>query len=521
MVVVVVLAMVFSYGLYRFSTLMVEGLQLLARERPRVIRDLGDLPRVLGAVPSIAFATAMAPLLVTSVSFALATLYLASDLELLLVTPVPMRAVFLARFIEGLLPIYLTLFVLLLPALAGYGLALNYGPGYVVALPLVLLLLPLLPMSLGVLLTMALVRIMPPRRINELMAVLGGLLGVFVYVGTQLLGRSTRYLAPAETAGRLLRLDIPLLPTTWASRLLYASGTGDLTGTLRYGVPYLLATLGLFGLTLAFTERLYYHGWANMAGASGGRVRRRERQRAAEPWLGGPAGAILRKDLRMLPRDLQRLSQLLVPLALSIFWAWQLVSIPGARARSEGVLGSLTATALLVCVLIAGNLGLTGVSREGRGYWLLHLAPINPWPILWAKWTLAFLPFPIVGTFFAAVIGLLRHPPAGELLEAWAIVLMTGVGVSGITTGAGAAYPRFDWTQAQRMTSLRAGCLAPIAYYGYAGLMLLLTLGAEVLARRWGQPVVAAGWTAAALLTVIALLVPLRLAAAKMRRLEL
>ena len=514
------IAAVVSYGLYQLSGLFVRTIQAIARERPALLAQFGDLQGLLAAAPSIAFTSISIPILLTSASFALSTFYLATDLDLLVVTPAPMRAVFLARFIEGLIPIYLFLFVLLLPALAGYGLALGYGVGYIVALPPVLALLPLLPMSIGVLLTMVLARIIPPRRLRELMAILGGLLGFFVYIGTQVLSRSSRDIMTTESATRLLRLDIQALPTAWGARLLVAVGRGDGRDALVFGIPYVLATLGLFGLALLVTERLYYSGWIGLAGSQGGRVRRRRATEAWRwSWFQGPTGAILRKDLRTLPRDPQRLSQLLFPLALSAFWAWQILFM--RTGRFGGVMASLTSITLLVCLLIASNLGLTSLSREGTGYWVLQLAPIGPWPILWAKWTLAFLPFPIIATLFTVLAALLRNPPAGELVQSLLVVVLTGIGVSGITTGFGAAFPRFDWSQAQRMTSLRAGCLAPLAYYVYAGLMLLLTFGASMVAREWGPVALVAGWTSALLITALALVLPLWLAATRLRRLEI
>lgn len=519
-VALLALAASLSYGLFRLSGALVRGLRLLQREEPALIAQLGDLPGILAAVPSILLATATAPLLISSISFALGTLYLARDLELLLVTPVPMRSVFLARFLEGLLPTYLMLFLLLLPALIGYGLALDYRFGYALVLPLVLLLLPLLPVSAGVMLTMGLVRLIPPRRLRELMAVLSGLIGVLFYIGTQLLGRNPGVIGSAESAQRLLWLDAWWLPTTWAARAIVAAGRGDFGLLARYGLPYLFGSAGLFLLATAMAERLYYIGWAKVAG-NGERTRRRERRpRSSSVWPRGPAGAILLKDLRMLPRDLQRLSQLLIPLGLSVFWIWQLVSMRSGRL-GRGAFGSLTTIALLVCILLGSNLALSGVSREGRGFWLLKLAPISPWPILWAKWALAFLPFPIVASLFVVLVGLLRDPPALELLRSWVIVTLTGVGVSGIATGMGAAYPRLDWLNAQRMNSFRGGCLASIGYYTYAALVWAATIGAEPLVSRWGTPVVVGGWLIAVILTGLALWLPLALAARNLRRLDL
>jgi ABC-2 type transport system permease protein len=516
---IVLVGLVAMYGLFRFSRFAVTALRLVANEEPQLLPRLGDVERLLGVLPSIAFTSIAIPLLISSVSFALGALYLATDLDLLLVSPAPMRAVFLARFAEGLLPTYLFLFVLLLPSLVGYGVALRYGWTYFGTLPLVLLLLPLLPMSVGVLLTMALARVVPPRRLRELLAVLGGLFGFAVYLGSQMLTRQ-RSFATSATTERLLALDVAVLPTSWASQVLGAAGRGDAGIVLRYGVPYALVTLGLFGLTVFLTERLYYAGWIGLAGTVGGRVRRARRGAWRVPVARGAVAAIMAKDLRTLPRDPQRLSQLLFPLALSGFWVWQLLSMRGVRFGG-GVVVSLTTITLLVCLLITSNLGLTSLSREGTGFWQLHLAPIGPWPLLWAKWAVAFLPFPIIATLFTVLVAVLRDPPTAPLLRALLATVLTGVGVSGIATGAGAAFPRFDWSQAQRMTSLRAGCIAPVLYYLYAGTMLMLTLGVETYLQRPNTALIIAGWSVALVLTACALCIPLRVAAARLRRLEL
>lgn len=520
LIALVIIVLALSAGLYLVSNVIVRLLQELAREQPDLLREIGDLPQLLAAVPSAAFGVATIPLLLSSISFALSTLYLARDLDQLLVTPVPMRAVFLARFLEGLLPIYLLLFVVLLPALAGYGMASGLGAGYLVALPVVLLLLPMMPVSLSVLLTMVLVRVVPARRLRELMAALGGLLGVAIYIGTQVLSRSFDQVEAAQTMQRLRVLNQAWLPTAWPARLLLGLGTGDLAAVARYGLLYLLVTAGFFTFTLILFERLYYQGWTKVASTSGGQTRARGARTGRAPLLRGPAGAIFLKDLRMLPRDLQRLSQLLVPLAFSIFWGWQLIAGRGGRS-STILLTSLTGIALLVSVMIASNIGLTSLSREGRGYWLLQLAPVSPWSILRAKLALTFLPFPVVATTFVLLAWLMRRPPVSPLLESWVIILLTGVGVSAITTGLGAAFPRFDWNQAHRMTTFRAGCLAPLAYYSYTALMLTVTLGAARLAERGGGLVLIAGWVAALLLTAIACALPLGLASIRLRQLEI
>lgn len=515
-----------SYGLFRFTRFIVRVLRQLPQEMPELAAQLESLDQLFAAVPSFALGVFALPLLLTSVSFALSTLYLARDLDTLLVTPVPVRSVFLARFLEGLVPTYLLLFVLLAPALAGYGQALGYSPAYYLALLLVLALLPLLPISIGTLLTMLLVRIISPKRLRDVLTVVGALFGLAVYIGSQLFVQATEQLATPEAATQLLRFDTSVLPTSWGARALIAAGTYAWGELLLYGGAYIAATAGLFTICLALAERLYYIGWVSMAGSGGGKVRRRTRQATGAWLLSGPVGAIVRKDLRVLPRDLQQLSQLLMPLAFSVFWVWRLVSdsqLNEASSKAPAAIANagLVGLGIFVCIMITSNLGLRGVNREGQGYWLLHLAPISPWTVLWAKWSVAWLPFPILGTLFVALIGVLQQPPLGQLLQDWLLYTMTGIGVAGITVGLGAAFPKFDWQQPNNMTSARSGCIGSVLYLIYAALMLGVTIGAQFVAPQWGGWVYGVGWGLALVLTALALWLPLQLGATRLRNLAL
>lgn len=517
-----------SYGLYTFSKFIVRGLLHIEEVAPQLTVQFGSIDRFFAAVPSIMLTVFSFPLLLSSISFALSTLYLSRDLETLLVTPVPVRSVFLARFLEGLFTTYLLFFTLLAPALAGYGQALGYNYGFYLALFFVLLLLPLLPVSIGALLTMLLVRFIPAKRLRDVLTIVGGLFGFAIYVGSQMLTRANDFATP-QNAERLLSFDIPALPTSWGARVMIAAGTGDVQTLLVFGPLYLLATLGLFALCVVLAERLYYTGWVSMAGTGGGRVRRRA-QRALSPAegrsTGTPLGAIIRRDLRVLPRDLQQLSQLLFPLAISVFWIWRVIT---DAQFSEATIGApdafadttLVGMGLFVCVLIASHLGLTGLSREGNTFWLLRLAPIDVWTILWAKWLLAWLPFPLIGTLFVVTLGLLKQLAADQLIQDWLLVVITGLGVAGITTGLGAAFPKFDWQQPNKMRTARASCLGTVLYFLYSGLMLALISGAQLTAGMWGDWTYLVGWGVAILLTALALWLPMLLGATRLRSMEL
>lgn len=518
-IITVLAALAFAAFLTFTSLAIVRGLQFVAREEPELVAQFGGVDRLFALAPSLALGSALLLLLFSSISFALSTFYLSRDLDMLLVTPVPLRSVFIARFVEGLATPWLLLGLLLAAPLVGYGIGLGYGLGFYIAVLVVLVLLPLLPLGLGTLLTMVLVRVIPAKRLREVMTVLGSLLGVLFWVGTQLLANASTTVDPLD-AQQALRFDVPFLPSAWGARMLIAAGTADWSTLMRFSALYLPATIGLFLACVLLAERLYYNGWISINSAAGGRIRRRSRGEHV-PLLRGASGAIVRKDLRTLPRDLQQLTQLLVPLIFACFWLWQ-TSMGGSAGRSTPFWGvSTTGSSLFICVLFASNLGLSGMSREGRSMWLLQLAPVSPWAILRAKWLLAWLPFPLFGLVISIFLGWIGDLTVPGLLLNWLILVVVGCGVAGITTGLGAMFPRFDWDNPRRMVTTQAGCISPLFYLPYAGLMFALVSAPQFLAARWGAWVYALAWLLALALTVGAVWVPLQLAAARMRALEL
>ncbi|KAB8142313.1 hypothetical protein F8S13_15110 [Chloroflexia bacterium SDU3-3] len=486
------------YGLMRGAVsslrneFFLDALREAAQENPRlqVPTTLAELDAYLVGLPSTALLIALLMMLLTSFSTVLSSLYLSGDIDMLLVAPVPMRAVFVVKFFGGLSFPYLLLFMLLAPALLGFGHGMGYGPAYYVAALLAVLLLPLLPFSLGALLVMAVVRIIPAKRAREIVGVLGGLFGLAWYAFSQLSYRFSPSSGGAQMVGLLGRLNSPLLPSAWAGRAVAAAGAHQWATTLAYGLPFALVSLGGFAAALVLGERIYYAGWANMSSESG-RVRRREPRGQGEPQaplamripgLPVDAGAILFKDLRLFARDLRNVQQLLFPLMMSGFWIYQLFTssptIEDAPSAVNSALGLLTPVGIstFICLTFSSALGGPNISREGKAFWILRLAPISTRRLLLGKFALAFLPYPIMGTLFIGLISYLQHALPQHALVAWLIVQIVGVGLSAITLGIGASFPKFDWEKPTDQNSLQAGCLMPIFYILY----LALALGAIV-----------------------------------------
>jgi ABC-2 type transport system permease protein len=316
----------------------------------------------------------------------------------------------------------------------------------------------------------------------------------------------------------LLASDFPLLPSAWAGRALVAAGTGDALSLIVFGGLFAAASLGVFFGCLLVAERLYYAGWSNMA-TQGGRVGRRQAAggRRQEPqvsrssllvarlsaFLPAESRAILAKDLRLFGRDLRNLQQLIFPVALAGIWTFRLfTSPPNPEVDAElpafvRQLSDLLSAgiAFFICLSISSALAGTGVSREGKAYWILKLAPVSPIRILLGKLALAYLPFPAIGTPFLALLAALRGASPALFLEQWLLLMIAGLGCAAFTMGLGAAFPKLDWENPQQQSTWQTGCLGTLFYPVYLFLVVGLVVGGGALG---AGPL---GWVLAVLLT--------------------
>lgn len=542
-----------SYGFYWLTRELVRGITspAFAELLARAARESGgqlpgldaDVRTYLLALPALVLFVALAVLVLTSFTTVLSSLYLSGDIDMLLAAPVPMRAVFVVKFFGGLLLPYTLLFFLIGPFLLGFGHGLGFGAAYFASALLALALLPLLPTGLGALLTMAVVRVIPARRAREIVGVIGGLVGISWYIVTQFSSELAPRVATVQMLGYLQRFDNPLAPSAWAARALVAAGEGRWASLALYGGLFAASSLVVFAGCLALAERLYYAGWSNMA-TQGGRVRTKSQEpRAAGAlsrigsrflalgsFLPPESRAVLRKDLRIFPRDLRNLQQLIFPLVLAAIWSFRLIT-GGQEAPGDGApdwfrsLSSLASAGIsfYICLVLSGALSGSGVSREGRGFWLLKVAPISARRLLLGKLVLAYLPYPTVGLLFTLALTFLQRSGPADFVRTLALVLVAGLGVSSIGLGMGAAFPKFDWESPNKQTSFRAGCLSPILYMAYLALAIgavVLVPALGLLAADYALALTLGGWALFLGLTALVVWLALALGAARLEQIE-
>ena len=105
---------------------------------PQLLQYLGDASSLLESVPVIVVSAAFFGILLTSFGVLLQALYLAGDMDFLLSAPVPIRAVFISKLLQAILPNFGLVVLFGLPVLYGLGASRGYNLLY---FPLVLIVL--------------------------------------------------------------------------------------------------------------------------------------------------------------------------------------------------------------------------------------------------------------------------------------------------------------------------------------------------------------------------------------------
>ena len=251
-------------------------------------------------VPAFAWLSSTASLLLflASVPVALAAFTYNSDLKLLLLAPLSPRVVLGEKVLALLGSVALPLLTVGLVIVLLIGRALGLGLGYDLAAVVALVLLPAAPLALAVLLTVAVLRWVPPARARTITAVLGALFGIAIYLGSRLLSgnaaRSSLSSLQAALHGSN-RAWWSTLPTTWPGRALAAAGLGQAGTALAYLAATAVLAALLLGLAIALAAHLFATGWATYQEVgrrrvAPGRPRQRTRGSASRPCCGPERG---------------------------------------------------------------------------------------------------------------------------------------------------------------------------------------------------------------------------------------
>ena len=197
---------------------------------PELVQYVGDINKFINTIPVLIFTVFFLGILLTSFGVLLQALYLSGDMDFLLAAPVPIRAVFIAKLLQAILPNLGLSALLGLPVLYGFGAAGGYTAWYFLLAPLMMAALSLSAAGVAGLLVMLVVRVFPARRVAEVLGFLGAIFSIICSQTGNLMNANNESANISSeqvnsAVGLLSRVDNPWIPLNWPGRGLVALGT--------------------------------------------------------------------------------------------------------------------------------------------------------------------------------------------------------------------------------------------------------------------------------------------------------
>jgi len=502
------------------------------------VADIGDL--LAGKMLSVILLAFLTILLLSNVITALSTFFLAKDLDLLVAAPVGGVRIYLAKLTETVVHSSWMVALLALPILSAYGIV--YGGGPLFPLVAVGAFLPflVLPAVVGIIITMLLVNVFPARRTRELLTLIGlGGLGVVLIllrvIRPEQLARPEGFRNFLDYLVVLRTPTSPLLPNEWATSMI-------MNWLLRVADPQ--PVLALWGsAAVALTIGALVHAALFLSGYS--KAQEGAERKLRRP-LRGPLGVALGrlppakrefvlKDLRLFFRDNTQWSQLILLGVLLLIYIFNIKSLPiHSGERIPFALVTMISflnlgLAGFVLAAVAARFVFPGLSLEGRQMWLLRSSPLDHRAMLWSKYWMGTAPLLLLALAITILTNaLLRVSPFMMAVGVGTITLYTLAACS-LALTFGVYFPQFGTENAAQIPTSFGGVVYMMASLTLLAVVIMIEaipVTAHLRAAHKGLPPGGATelWLAllgVALLLIAATLVPLRMSATRIERMEI
>lgn len=406
-------------------------------------------------------------ILVFGVFYIMSSFYFSSDIELLIPLPLKPSHIVASRFAVVMINEYLTMTPVLLPPIIIYGLGTGAGLFYWVKALLLFVVSPVIPLAICSLFVMALMRVVNISKKRDLLAIIGGIAGLFIALGFNLLIQQMPKNNELDYFKDLLESSYGFIetvgkrfpPSLWATWGLSLPGTD---GTL-YIILFLLVAVALFIALLWLANRVFLHSIL-----SGSQYSRGKRgvglgsEKAKYNSVSSPLRALFSKEWKLMLRTPVYMlngvaGSVIGPAILIMMFIVQrnnqeFGAITRYLENPENAMYIALGGLALMLFMSTTNSAVysTSISREGPGFWFSRMIPVKPGiqalSKLYQGVTLSLLGITVTAILLAVFIGIdLPRVIVISVISLAASVPMASVGII-----IDILKPKLEWTSEQQ-----------------------------------------------------------------------
>ena len=428
---------------------------------------------------ALVFLVAVVILFSSAMTAAIGAFFTDLDLDLYHAAPRAKWRVVLARWGKTLAQSATVVYVFLIPMFVAYA---GQYPQRWTFFPLVLVNLAMLlaiPVTLGALAIVTLVRWFPVRRVHQIVATLAIVVLTLAVLAFRV-SRPERFFTAISTtdAAQLLRqIELPSMeryPGTALADFMVAE-SGGMAAALHIGLTFAIVAAVFF----AVAQRTYFVAFVrareSMAPvAIGAGAVTRTLDRLLRP-LNTPTRALVSKEVRTLSRDVAQWSQLFLMAALLFLYLYNIRMLPlGGDVRAGIVAYANIGMAGFVIAAICLRFAYPSVSSEGRAFWLVQSAPMSYRRFLIVKVLVYAAPLTLLAFLLTAFANVLLDADGVVWTFTLAGASMLSVTLVSMGVGLGALAPDFNAENPLQVGLSLGGFGYMAASLAYVGALMLL-----------------------------------------------
>lgn len=414
-------------------------------------------------------------LLASGITVSIHYLFVSSDLPLLMTSPVTNNTIFTFKLNEAMFANSTFFFFMGLPIFIVYGLVMQASWYYY---PLMLansLVFLTIPVSLSFLGALVIIRIIPPTRAKEIMAVFLGIVSLGIWIILQLVrassfNQNSQDFNPQaiEALAQVSHSKLfNLLPSTLAAQALKSFVHFDLKLIALTFIPLIALTTCIWIICSYLTQHAFKQGYISSEQSL--TLKRKKKKQikknqasnnTVSSYSSQRFGAIFFRDIKLLTRDTRQL--------MNIFMFAMMMVILPLLQKSEQLDSEFSQYfpyifLMIFASLIAGQISSRLIPIEGKAFWITKLSPKPSSKILLEKFVLGFITSTVLAWSAVIIIGIYFHHP----LRLIVLALLASMNFSAVLSSVGILlathFARFDWDHPKRMLSSAGGIMLSLS----------------------------------------------------------
>ena len=424
-------------------------------------------------------------LMISGITVSIHYLFISTDLPLLMVSPLSNNTIFTFKLIEAMFANSTLFFFMGIPIFIAYGIIAQAQWYYYPLMVISNILFLAIPISIAFLAALLIVRIIPPQRAREFMAILLGLVSLGIWLTLQIVRASTFDQNSTdfnpETMTSLQQISqsylFNLLPSTWAARALTGFARSDLKIIMANFLPLLLFVICIFAICIQLSQNAFERGFiSNEQSVTLRRKKKTKRSTVTDfkdihSFIFGVSGSIFLRDLKLFFRDTRQLVSILM-------FAVMMLIIPLFQ-ESENIDTEFAAYYPYIFILffgavISGSVSSRLVPLEGKSFWITKLLPQLSLKLVLGKSLLGFAISVFLAWSAVTINGIYFHHQWQIIIVALIITLCYAAAFSSIGTLMGMYLAKFDWDHPKRMLSPASGFILSISALLIGGIVIII-----------------------------------------------